>query len=223
MFTSELPDFEVISKNYNWSKSKDVITGSLDLTVTPLSSIGNGKYKYLVDGTVITIDSTITLGKNGFGTVEWDGNEVKLSTNYKEVLNTFKSLITQSLDLIKDIYTDEFKDVAESLTGFKSVDDFLQTKLSAALNRKAIKLGLGDINKIAGNIKNIYDLSVSIQNSENAEDLLKQMKKLSEIDLNKDETITNLAVKEAFDNLEAAKEKLIKEAEVYVYGTEISE
>lgn len=222
MFTSELPDFKVISKNYNWSKSKDVITGSLELTATTLSNIGNGKYKYLVDGTVITIDAT-TVGKNGFGTVEWDNNNVVLSTNPKEVLNTFKSLITQSLDLIKDIYTDEFKDVAESLTGFKSVDDFLQTKLSAALNRKAIKLGLGDINKIAGNIKNIYDLSVSIQNSENAEDLLKQMKKLSEIDLNKDETITNLAVKEAFDNLEAAKEKLIKEAEVYVYGTEISE
>jgi hypothetical protein len=222
MFTSELPDFKVISKNYNWSKSKDVITGSLELTATTLSNIGNGKYKYLVDGTVITIDAT-TVGKNGFGTVEWDNNNVVLSTNPKEVLNTFKSLITQSLDLVKDIYTDEFKDVAESLTGFKSVDDFLQTKLSAALNRKAIKLGLGDINKIAGNIKNIYDLSVSIQNSENAEDLLKQMKKLSEIDLNKDETITNLAVKEAFDNLEAAKEKLIKEAEVYVYGTEISE
>lgn len=222
MFTSELPDFKVISKNYNWSKSKDVITGSLELTATTLSNIGNGKYKYLVDGTVITIDAT-TVGKNGFGTVEWDNNNVVLSTNPKEVLNTFKSLITQSLDLVKDIYTDEFKDVAESLTGFKSVDDFLQTKLSAALNRKAIKLGLGDINKIAGNIKNIYDLSVSIQNSENAEDLLKQMKKLSEIDLNKDETITNLAAKEAFDNLEAAKEKLIKEAEVYVYGTEISE
>jgi hypothetical protein len=222
MFTSELDDFKVISKNYNWSKSKDVITGSLELTATTLSNIGNGKYKYLVDGTVITIDAT-TVGKNGFGTVEWDNNNVVLSSNPKEVLDTFKSLITQSLDLIKDIYSDEFKDIAQKLTGFKSVDDFLQKKLSAALNRKAIKLGLGDINKIAGNIKNIYDLSVSIQNSENAEDLLKQMKKLSEIDLNKDETITNLAVKEAFDNLEAAKEKLIKEAEVYVYGTEISE
>jgi len=218
MFTEGLGELKIVSKDVNWATVKGQLEGCINMTVTTLSSIGSGCYEYNIDGTIIKIDATATLGDNGFGQIYWNGNQAILSTNPKKSSNTFKSLVEQCIDLVENIYNDEIKAIAKELTGFESISDFLGKKLSNKLNKKAISLGLGDINKFIGECNEMYNLAAWVYGNPDADDLLNKMSELGSKDLLTDTTITDVAVKKAADALNTAEKKLIKATEKYVYG-----
>lgn len=219
MYTINLDEIEVMSKNVNWSSITGLIEGALNITVTTVSSIGSGKYQYMVGGMLVVVDAT-NVGKSAAGQITWRGNTAGFGVKSSKAAETYKELNEQCLELINDIYDDELQAIAEDLTGFKNVSEFLQIDLKKSVNNKAKKLGLGDINTFVGNAKTMYDLYNSVLTADDYEDLAKQIKKLAQTDLTADTTLTNAFVKSAASEVEKEKNKLAKALENYIYGIE---
>ena len=72
-------------------------------------------------------------------------------------------------------------------------------------------------------MQEFYDYAVAIQAADDTEELLKSLRKVGKKDLLSDKTLTDYVMKTAVTELENAKKILLKESEVYVYGTEISD
>ncbi len=219
MFTGELGELEFES-DVDWSTTLGLIEGSADIPISLMKSITSGTRRYSVKGNIVEISGTF-VGKDGVGSINYDGKIYAVTRNPKMVLSTVKSLNEDCLALIKDIYNDEFKAIATDLTGFKSIQDFLTKKLSSKLNKKAIELGLGDINQFLGDCNEAYSIAQKIYMSGDDEELISNMLKMSNRDLLNDTPITNTIVKAAAKGVESAEKKLILELKAYVYGDTI--
>ena len=217
MFTGELGEFEVISKDHDWAKSKDLISGCVDMTSTTLSNIGNLKQSYTVDNKSITIDSTINVGKTGFGTIYWDDQKAVFSANPKETMKTFQALVTKSLNLVGDIYTDQIKNVFSEIAFDGDAQQFLKSKVKGPLNNFMKEMGLGDVNETLGELSSFLNFAYSISSSDNAEDMLNQMKSISQTDIFSNSSLTDIMVKEALKDIQKLGESLIKTAEKRIY------
>ncbi len=217
MFTGELGEFEVISKDHDWAKSMDLISGCIDMTMTTLSNIGNLKQSYTVDNKSVTIDSMINVGKTGFGTIYWDDQEATFVANPKETMKTFQALVTKSLNLVGDIYTDQIKNVFSEIAFDGDAQQFLKSKVKGPLNNFMKEMGLGDVNETLGELSSFLNFAYSISSSDNAEDMLNQMKSISQTDIFSNSSLTDIMVKEALKDIQKLGESLIKTAEKRIY------
>lgn len=219
-FTSDLGELKVSSKNVDWATLKGQLEGCIDIPTSIAGSIASNDVTYSYNGVDVSFSGGLTLGKVGANIIiEWKNSGFRtLTSNPNVVLSTYKNFNDQCLDLADDMINDEYREIAEILTGYTGVSDFLTKKISGSLNRLAKKSGLGDINDFLGECYEMYELTSFFQGKDNPEELVEQMQKLSTKDLLSDTTITNVAVKTAMNEVNKAKEKLIEAAYDYVYG-----